>query len=195
MRNTTSKTKIAENALRLYGEYSGPFKADVYKLRKDPDRVTIRFLWNLCKGIGCSYADFFRNGNQTMANLPVGQTGLKRIKQQMEKLELASSTVACEIGVRPVTLRTFLDTGYHPTITPDKFEALLDTLQITPAIYAGKEAAPEKEPEPAPEQKPETQQDLFCMEEPKPGRLVVEFGGKWYQTTGWQEVTVEEVTP
>ena len=50
MRNTTSKAKIAENALQLYGNYKahgGTFKADVYKLRGNPDRVTIRFLWTL----------------------------------------------------------------------------------------------------------------------------------------------------
>ena len=182
MRNSTSKAKIAENALQLYGNYraeGGTFRADVYKLRTNPDRVTIRFLWTLCCNIGCRYADFFQQGKGTMANLPVGQTGLKRISNQMDALGMDMGETA--------------RTGYHPSMTPEKFEALLNVLQVTPAIYAGKEAAPEKEPEPVPETKPEPQQDLFSMEYPKPGKLIVECGGKWYQVTGWQEVSVEEV--
>jgi len=180
---TSSVNKIAENALRLYGEYRGPFRADVYKLKKNPDRVTIRFLLTLSKGIGCRYADFFRNGAKTMSNLPVGPTGLKRIRNQMDVLGMGLEDVAGAIGVRTITLRTFLNTGYHPTITPEKFEALLDALQVTPAIYAGKEAEPEREPE----QKPEPQQDLFS-EFCRPSDILIECNGKWYRPTGWEVV-------
>lgn len=194
MRNSTSKAKIAENALQLYGNYKaqgGTFKADVYKLRTNPDRVTIRFLWTLCCNIGCRYADFFRHGNGTMANLPVGPTGLKRISNQMDALGMDLKDVADAINVRPSTLGTFFRTGYHPSIKPEVFEALLNVLQVTPSIYAGKEAEPEKEPEPVPEQKQEPQQDLFS-EYCRPSDILIECNGKWYRSTGWVEVNIKE---
>ena len=197
MKSATANIKtVAANALKLYKNYKakgGKFKADVYKYDKDPNKVTIPALLKLSSGIGCKYADFFRQGERTVANLTVGKTGLKRIRNQMDALGMDMKEVAGAINVRPGTLGTFLRTGYHPAMTPEKFEALLNVLQVTPAIYAGKEGEPEKQPEPVPEQKRETQQDLFSMEYPKPGKLIVECGGKWYRVTGWQEVSVEEV--
>lgn len=194
MRNSTSKAKIAENALQLYGNYraqGGTFRADVYKLRTNPDRVTIRFLWTLCCNIGCRYTDFFQQGKGTMANLPVGQTGLKRISNQMDALGMDMGETASAIGVKPNTLGTFFRTGYHPAMTPEKFEALLMALQVTPAIYAGKDGEPEKEPEPLPERKQEPQQDLFS-EYSRPSDILIECNGKWYRPTEWVEVNVKE---
>ncbi len=194
MRNATANTKtIAANALQLYGNYKakgGKFNADVYKYKKDPNKVTIPFLLKLSRGIGCKYVDFFRKGNVTVSNIPVGQTYLKRIRNQMDALGMDMGQTASAIGVRTVTLGTFIRTGYHPAMNPEKFEALLDALKITPEIYTGKETEPEKEPEPVPEQKQEPQQDLFS-EYCRPSDILIECNGKWYRSTGWVEVEVK----
>ena len=72
-------------------------------------------------------------------------------------------------------------------------------LQVTPAVYAGKEE-PNQEPEPQQEaqpvveqsvvQQPEPQQDLFSVY-CRPSDILIECNGKWYRPTGWVEVEVK----
>ncbi len=136
----TYKERIAQNILSKldamninYSEFcqkSGIGHSEISKMKNNPERITIPFLLSVANGIGCSYADLFRNGKMNLPHMTVGRTYLQRIKDRRMQMGMTTKQVAVLIDVRLNTYEHFEKKGFSARITPEKFEKLLQILEI-----------------------------------------------------------------
>ena len=146
--------------------------AQLSKIRKNPVFLDPAFLLKMRNVLKCKYSDFFVLGNRMLPNLPVKPLYLKRIKEQRNSRNVTEQQAAQALGVRVTTYTTFEKHGIG--LLPDKFEKLMDYLEIRPEYLAPpktrKNTQPEEQQPDQPEPKPvpkwgecdSTQQDLFC---------------------------------
>jgi len=185
----TYKEKIAQNILSKlnamnmnYSEFcqkSGIGHAEISKMKNNPERITIPFLLSVANGLGCSYAELFRGTKSVFPHLTVGRTYLQRIRERREKMGYSTKQLAVLLDVRANSYEHFEAVGYSARITPEKFEKLLNLLELNHMELRGKvtnDHAKQQQlfaEEPKPEEKPEV----------KVPELVLIINGIYYKAT------------
>ena len=124
---------------------SGVGHAQLSKIRKNPGFIDPVFLLKVRGTLQCKYTDFFMLGNRMLPNLPVKDLYQKRIKELRINLNITEQQVAQAIGVRVTTYTTFEKHGNM--LLPDKFEKLLDYLEIKPEYLAPPKTRKATQPE------------------------------------------------
>ena len=124
---------------------SGVGHAQLSKIRKNPRFLDPVFLLKMRGALSCKYVDFFMLGNRMLQNLPVKHLYLKRIKEQRISRNITEQQAAQAIGVRVTTYTTFEKHGNM--LLPDKFEKLLDYLEIKPEYLAPPKTRKTTQPE------------------------------------------------
>ena len=124
---------------------AGVGHAQLSKIRKNPRFLDPVFLLKMRPVLKCKYVDFFMLGNRMLPNLPVKDLYLKRIKEQRTGRSITEQQAAQAIGVRVTTYTTFEKHG--SMLLPDKFEKLLDYLEIKPEYLAPPKTRKPTQPE------------------------------------------------